>query len=149
MDELAKVIRDLKTVQQRRIVTKHLRTEFRKPVPLVRAAIRLRALTTLPAGGGLNKWVAKTRISAQVQVTRDTVTVYLRGTRKSLKGRSDLRRLDRGKVRHPSWGRRGKGQWHTQTVAAGYFTGPAAEIDLWRDACVRAANDAFDVIRKG
>ncbi|WP_328850257.1 hypothetical protein OG994_16625 [Micromonospora globbae] len=144
------LIRDLNNFNRRGEVVKQLRTEFRKPVPAVRKAIRKRALTDLPARGGLNRWTAKTRITAKVQISRRTVRVTLRGGRNSASGkRSDIRRLDQGRVRHPSWGRRGAGQWHTQAVRAGFFTGPATEIDQWRDACVRAANNAFDTIRRG
>lgn len=143
------LIRDLKGFEHRGEVVKQLRKEFRKPVPVVREAIRRRALDTLPAGGGLNKWVAKTRITARVQVSGRAVGVTLKGSRKSTKDKSDLRRLDKGKVRHPSWGRRGSGQWHTQNVTAGFFTGPATEIDQWRSACERAVSNAFDVIGRG
>ena len=144
------LIRDLKGFERRGEVVKQLRKEFRKPVPAVRKAIRRRALDTLPAGGGLNKWVAKTRITARVQVTGRAVAVTLKGGRNSSNGkRSDIRRLDKGKVRHPSWGRRGEGKWHSQSVTAGFFTGPATEIDQWRTACERAVSNAFDVIGRG
>jgi hypothetical protein len=143
------LIRDLRKFEARKEVVEQLRKEIRKPVPAVRKAIRARALDTLPSGGGLNVWVSKTRITVQIPVSGRTAGVKLKGGRKSIGGRSDIKRIDQGKVRHPSWGRRGKGEWHTQTVASEFFTGPAAEAREWRVAVFRAIDQALDVIRHG
>lgn len=149
MDSLNVFIRDLRKFEGRKELVRELRKEFRKPIPAVRKSIRARALSTLPAGGGLNKWAAKTRITADVKLSGRTVSVRLIGKRDSAKGKSDVNALDRGRVRHPSWGRRGAGQWHTQTVKAGFFSSPSTEVDQWRKACIDATDRATEVIRGG
>ncbi|MGK5737276.1 hypothetical protein [Micromonospora sp. URMC 103] len=149
MGSIDDLVRDLRRFEQRKEVTRALRKRIREPVPGVRKAIRRRALDTLPKGGGLNVWASKTRVSAKVSLAGRGAGVKLRGTRKSGKGKADLRRLDAGKVRHPSWGRRGPGQWHVQQVEPGFFTKPAVEVDQWRDACLKAVDEALEVIRRG
>jgi hypothetical protein len=139
--------KELRAFPERGVVTKELRKELRKPLPAVRRAIKRRALDTLPKSGGLNAWAASTRITAKITINGKTVRVTLRGARNSVGGQSDLRALDRGRVRHPSWGRRGKGQWYTQTVTPGFFTEPATEFDEYREACLAALTRALEQIR--
>lgn len=149
MGSLDDLIRDLKTFEGKKEVVKQLRKEIRKPVPLVRKAIRRNALDTMPSSNGLNVWVSKISISARIRVSGRTAGVKLRGGRNSQKKRSDIRRIDRGKVRAPSWGRRKRGSWHTQTVPSGFFTEPATQATEWRKACVTAVDNALDTIRRG
>lgn len=149
MGSLDDLVRDLKKFEGRKEVTKQLRREIRRPVPAVRKAVQRRALDTLPRRGGLNVWVSKTKVTAQIKLSGRAAGVRLKGSRKSAKDKSDLRRLDAGRVRHPSWGRRGVGQWHTQTVPDGFFTKPSSEVTQWRDATVRAVDNALEVIRRG
>ncbi|MGW3619487.1 hypothetical protein [Micromonospora arida] len=149
MGSLDDLIRDLKTFERRKDITSLFAKEVRKSVPSVRAAIKRRALDTLPKGGGLNVWVSKARVTARVKLTGRSAGVTLKGSRKSAKDKSDLKRLDAGVVRHPSWGRRGADQWHTQTVEPGYFTKPATEVDQWRKAVDTAVDKALEVIRRG
>jgi hypothetical protein len=143
------LIRDLRTFEDRKEVVKQLRTEIRKPVPAVRKAIKARALDILPKAGGLGAWVSKTRMTVQIKLSGRSAGVRLKGGRNSSGGRSDIRAIDRGRVRAPSWGHRGKGAWHTQEVKAGFFTEPTTETKPWRDACVRAVDQALEVIRRG
>ncbi|MEV4350968.1 hypothetical protein AB0J83_41455 [Actinoplanes sp. NPDC049596] len=128
-------------------VLDELRTELRKPVPVVRKAIRSRALDTLPKGGGLNKWAAAIQIKAKQEVIGKVVRVKLTGGRNSNGGRSDIKRMDKGNVRHPAWGRRGKGQWSLIVVEPGFFTKPVTETDEWSAAADRALDRALDRIR--
>ncbi len=139
--------RELKAFPERKELVKQLRAEMRKPVPAVRKKIKARALSTLPKRGGLNRWAASTRITAKVEIGGSRVRVTLKGNRNSQGGVSDLRALDRGRVRHPSWGRRYRGQWHTQRVTEGFFTAPATEFDQWRAACLAALDKALETIR--
>lgn len=149
MGTLDDLIRDLRKFEGRKEVMQQLRKEIRQPIPSVRAAVKRRALDTLPRGGGLNVWASKTKVTAQIKLAGRSAGVRLKGSRKSTKDKSDLRRLDAGKVRHPSWGRRGADQWHTQSVPDGFFTKPSSEVDQWREACVRAVDNAAGVIRRG
>ncbi|SIQ07302.1 hypothetical protein [Micromonospora avicenniae] len=149
MGSLDGLIRDLRGFEGRKEVLKHLRKEIRQPLPSVRAAIKRRALDTLPRRGGLNVWVSRTKITVQTKLAGRAAGVRMKGSRKSAKDKSDLKRLDAGKVRAPSWGRRGAGAWHTQQVEPGYFTKPATEIDQWRAAANKAVDEALEVIRRG
>jgi hypothetical protein len=133
---------DLRRFSGRKEMSKLLRKRLREPVPAVRRAIRRRALATMPQRGGLARWVAATKITARISLSGRGAGVVLRGSRKSVGDKSDLRRLDAGRIRHPSWGRRGRGQWHTQAVRPGWFTGEAAEYDAWRGAIEAAVADA-------
>lgn len=149
MGSIDDLVRDLRNFDDRKEVVKALRKRIRQPVPAVRKAVKRRAVDTLPRRGGLNVWASKTKVTAKVTLAGRGAGVKLKGSRKSTKDKSDLRRLDAGRVRHPSWGRRGKDAWHIQLVPAEFFTGPAAEVDQWRKACVDALDDALEVIRRG
>jgi hypothetical protein len=140
------LVRALKGFNQRKEVLRALRKEIRAPVPAVRKAIRARAIATLPKRGGLNRWVARSRINTTIKVSSRTATITLVGTRKSQAAITDLKRIDQGTLRHPSWGRRFKGQWHVQRVTSGFFTDPAAETNEWRKAVERACATAVKTI---
>ena len=149
MGTIEQLIADLRGFSGRKEIVKALRKEMRKPVPVIRKQIKARALVEMPRRGGLNVWVSKTKVTAQVKINSRTINVKLTGSRKSATAESDLRRLDAGRIRHPSWGRRGKGQWHPQSVPPGFFTRPVEGTDAWRQACIDAANEALEVIRRG
>lgn len=121
------VYAELKAFDDRRAVLKAMRQGLRKPVPAIRQAIKDRALSTMPKRGGLNAWVASIRITSPVKVNSRQVSLKLKGGRNSKGGRSDISAIDRGRVRAPSWGRKGAGAWHTQTVPTGFFREPAAD----------------------
>lgn len=148
-ESLERLVRDLRGFENRKVVLRELRRNIRRPVPAVRKAIRARALDTLPSGGGLNAWAAGIRITVVVRTSGRAAGVKLKGGRNSQGGRSDIRALDRGRVRHPSWGRRFRGQWHNQIVPAGFVTKPATESSEWRQACVDAVDQAVAVIGRG
>lgn len=142
-------IRDIRKFDGRKEVMRNLRKELRKPLPAVRAAIRSHVLATMPHRGGLDAWVARERVTAVIRLSGRRAGVKVKGSRKSAKGKADLRRLDDGRVRHPSWGRRDPGSWHTQAVTPHYFTDPALKSPEWRQACERALDEALEVIRRG
>lgn len=139
--------RELRAFNGRQEIIKQLRQEFRKPLPEVRKRIKSRAISTLPKRGGLNRWAASTRVTAKITVTGRAVKVKVRGGRKSIAGEADISALDRGRVRHPSWGRRFRGQWHVQRVSEGFFTVPVVESPEWRAACLAAVDRALETIR--
>ena len=143
-DSLTRLVADLRGFEGRKLVLKELRQEIRKPVPAVRRAIRARARATLPASGGLADWVARSSITVQVRVTSRSAGVRLKGGRNSRGGRSDIRAIDRGRLRAHSWFSR---RWHQQQVTPGFFTGPAGEAKQWRDAALVAVDRALRTIR--
>lgn len=152
MDSLEKLIRDLRTFDRRREVTNQLAREVRKPVPEIRKKIRARALATLPASGGFGEWVSKLSVTASVKLQGRAAGVRLKGRRKGFPDRNpkvDLRAIDRGRTRHPSWGRRAEADWHVQRVSAGFFTLPGKDRRRWRKAILAAVDQARAVIRRG
>lgn len=143
-------VAELRAFEGRREVVKAMRRRITRPVPAVRARIQAYAVAILPSSGGLGPWVAASRISASVRyASARSAGVRLRGSRKSRAGKSDLTRIDAGQVRHPTWGRRSRNAWHTQSVAPGWFTTPATETPQWRDEIDSAVDEAFDKIRGG
>lgn len=150
MGTLDELIRDLRKFEGRKLVVKELRKRIRKPVPKVRRAVRRRALDTLPSGGGLNVWVSKARITVVAKFVGRGAGIRMKAGRNSGTGkRSDIRAIDRGRVRAPSWGRRTKGSWHAQTIPDGFFTEPVVGATEWREECVAALDEAMEVIRRG
>lgn len=143
------LVRELRAFDNRREIVKAMSKGIRAGVPPVRKAIRAAALATLPAAGGLSRWVATTRINLQVKASGRRAGIKLIGGRNSLRGRSDIAAIDRGRVRAPSWGRRTPGSWHTQQVRPGFFTRTAADAHDWRDQVDREVDQALDTLRRG
>lgn len=85
--------------------------------PLVEAVKRA-ALAQLPKGGGLNAQVASQKVSVSVRTGASTAGVRLT-TRAP-----DTAETDAGFVRHPTFGRRGRGDWKTLEYApmAGWWS---------------------------
>lgn len=135
MGDVHALVRSLRGFSRNSEVIKAVRAELRKPVDPVRKRIRMTALVTLPHSGGLNSWVAGTKITAAVEFKAKAVTIRLRGGRNSLTGkRSDIRSIDRGRTRHPTFGRRHRGMWFVTTVTPGFFTKTAGESPEWAAA---------------
>lgn len=148
-EALSRLVADLKGFEHRNEIVKALRTELRKPVPAAREKIRAAARALLPARHGLGAWVARSTITASVRVrSAKSAGITLRGGRNSQRKRSDINAIDRGRVRAPSWGHRGPGDWHTQTVPSGFFTDTVQEMATeWRYATIVAVDRATEVLR--
>jgi hypothetical protein len=145
MGDLRTLVASLRAYDRGGVLLKAVRAELREPVPVVRRRIKAVAVETLPHAGGLGAWVAGTKITAKVTLGGKRVIVVLRGGRNSKGnlrgtggGRTDVRSIDRGRVRHPSWGRRYRGQWFTQSVPEGFFTKTSADSPEWGPAIDRA-----------
>ncbi len=143
------LVAELRAFRESRAVTNACARGIRAAVKPARTAIKAAALNTMPKAGGLNVWVSKISISAQVRLSGRRAGVKLKGGRNSQGGRSDITRIDAGRVRAPSWGRKTKAAWHNVAVTPGFFTGTAAALPDWRDEVDRAVDDALDTIRRG
>lgn len=142
-------VAELKAFNGKRAVTTSIRRHLQAATRQVTGTIRANAFSILPKRGGLAAWVAAARIRSSVRTSGRTTGVFLVGSRKSRRNKSDLAAINRGRVRHPSWGRRGPGQWHNQSVNPGWFTRPAADASFWRAAVEEAVDEAMDEIRRG
>lgn len=141
--------REMRSFDQRRAIVKAMRRALNRQARPALREVRAHAREILPSSGGLGMWVARSSLTFQIRYTGRSAGIRLRGRRKSTKGRSDLDRIDRGEVRHPSWGRRFRGSWHAQAVTPGWWSEP-----LQNDTTIGAAVDhevdrALDEIRRG
>lgn len=130
-------------------VTRQVQREIDAPLPIIRARVVASALAKLPHRGGLAAWAAAAHLTSSVRVAGDVVTMELRIHRTSLYRASDLRALDRGRVRHPAWGRRGGRDWSIQLVTPKVYSEPITKSPEWRRAAARAAQRASEVISRG
>lgn len=127
-------------------MTREIRAEGK---PLV-VAIKASSVNTLPARGGLGTWVSKAGYRISIRRSGRSAGVSIVGSRRSKGGRSDLKAINRGRVRHPSWGRRGRGQWHNQSVRPGFFDRPVTEHqNKFREAIIRAVETAKQKVGLG
>ena len=145
---IAALCRDLRQLE-RRDIQRELRASLRRPLPAVRAAVKARCLAILPKRGGLNRWAAKAKVDFEIVYVGRGAGVSLTVSRSSMRGPSDLRALDRGRVRHPSWGRRWNGQWHIQLVPPKCYSGPLMEVDRWRRAAAVGVDAAVERVGRG
>jgi hypothetical protein len=128
-EKLALVGKAVRKLGSDRTVLKALTKRIRSGLPSLRAELKASALATLPRRGGLNRWVASSRVNVSVRRGANTAGVTVTEGRNSTGARSDLRGLDAGMVRHPTFGNREA--WSPQKVSAGFatrvFEGPAEQ----------------------
>jgi hypothetical protein len=145
-DEL---VRELRAFRERREIINATARGIRAATKPARKAIKRAAKETLPKRGGLNLWVSKISVLAQVRLSGRKAGVKLKGGRNSLGGRSDIAAIDRGRVRAPSWGHRTRASWHTVSVTPGFFTKTAAELPDWREDVDSEVDKALETLRRG
>lgn len=145
-DEL---VRELKTFRDRKTIINATARGIRKAVVPARKAIKAAARSTLPKSGGLNVWVSKVAVSAQVRLSGNKAGVKLKGGRNSQGGRTDTVKIDSGRVRAPAWGHKTKAAWHTVTVTPGFFTRTAEELPDWRADVDAEVDRSLDTLRRG
>lgn len=109
--KLSKVLKDAGDKKMRA----RLHKSMKDAVKPVRPKARAEAINRLPEKGGLNKDVAKSRITPQVKTARNSYGVRLVVG----KNGSGARSANRGKILHPTFGDREK--WVEQDVPPGWF----------------------------
>jgi hypothetical protein len=142
-EEIALVAAAVRAVGSDRKIVNDMRKEIRKSVKPIRTAIRENAIETLPHRGGLGAEVARLRVTGVIKTSASSAGVTIRGSKKSKIGgdKSDLRRMDQGMIRHPSWGH---SPWSAQKVAPGFFTDAVTQegADQLEQAVITAAENA-------
>jgi hypothetical protein len=145
---MAEFARELRSFDNRRVLVRQLRRQISKPLPAVKQAIARHAVAILPKSGGLGAWVAASKVIATVRYgSARSAGIRVKGGRKSLRQKSDVNRIDAGRVRAPSWGHRTSASWHTQSVPAGWFSDPVLQSSEWISEVERAVDTAFNEIR--
>jgi len=96
-----------------------LSRNFRVATKPIIAKQRAAARDRLPHTGGLNEIVAKSQIGTRSSLTGRSVGVTI-----VARNRDNIRNIDGGMVRHPTYGRP---PWVNQAVPEGWFTEPAEE----------------------
>lgn len=129
-EQLVKLSKELRAVGEKDLA-KELRAALREAATPVKAAIREHAERTMPHRGGLNRVVARSRITTQVRGSGRNPGVRIAS--KTLNPRLD----QSGRLRHPVYGNRNV--WVTQHVEPGWFTVPASHAaPEVRDELVKA-----------
>jgi hypothetical protein len=102
----------------------------------VKAKVKEAALRDLPREGGLNEFVASSKIGSRTRMAGRNPAVFLTGR----KAGHDLRSTDRGRLRHPVFGNREV--WVNQQIKPGWWSETlAGEIPAIRHEVVRALDD--------
>ena len=144
--EIDDFVRELRAFDQRRTVVQTMRRRLRGGQRAQLVETRAAYLDRLPRRGGLGAWAARSTLSLRITYTGRSAGIRVRGARKSGKGKADLTGLDAGRVRHPSWGRRARGDWHAQAVTPRVFT-DSVDVDTWLPTIDAVLDEALVVIR--
>lgn len=150
IESLALISRRLKQLGDGNEIPKQMSKEIRSAVPPIRVAVKKNAVGTLPSGGGLGEWVAKSRVTATIRRTGRSAGIRLKAGRNSEKKRSDIRAIDKGRVRAPLFGNRRI--WHLQSVKPGFFTDAVTDegMEAFRKAVIKAIDKAVrEVLGRG
>lgn len=113
-DDLARVARALKDAGDKDLRRELLRGINRALKP-AKQAVKDAARSQLPQRGGLAAEVAASRISSSTRTSGRSPGVRVTGK----KSGRDLRSIDRGRLRHPTFGR---APWVNQAVKPGFFS---------------------------
>lgn len=105
----------------------------------IRAAFKAHAMSVLPKRGGLNAWVAESRMTFRPRSSGVTVRVSKAG--------HDLAGLDRGLVIHPFYGH---GPWFNQAVVPESISEPIRDEggSVLEAACLFALEHAAERIAR-
>lgn len=119
VDQLQRVSARLKEAGDKGLKREMTKGLNRAAKPLALAA-EAGALERLPKRGGLNVWVAESKITTRTRGNGRNPGVRLVAKRPKSKGTTDLNRIDQGRLRHPVYGNRRV--WALQSVRPGWFT---------------------------
>ena len=119
-DKLTKVAKALKQAGDKEL-SKELYSALNRATKPMRAEAKKSAERRLPRAGGLNKRVARARMSTRRRAGKNP------GVKIVATGMQQLALMDQGRLRHPVWGNRGR--WVNQPIpeAEGWFTEPMQE----------------------
>jgi hypothetical protein len=118
-DELNRLARRLKGGDK--ALRKELYSGLQRATKPIRADVQRSLATRLPERGGLAQKMSKARVSSKVRTANRNTRLTIQVS--SPRGEDlDVRAMDRGRLRHPVFGRRGK--WVTQIIPPGAVSEP-------------------------
>lgn len=115
-DQLARVAKVLRTTGNATL-RRELYAGIQRATKPLKAAAKDAARAQLPKRGGLNEFVAGSKLATRSRGGGRTPGVRITATKT---GGHDLRAIDNGRLRHPVFGNRAA--WVTQSVKPGWFT---------------------------
>lgn len=118
-EDLARVAGAVQRVEPK--LRKELLAGIRKAVKPSIVEVKAEALSTLPAEGGLNRFVATSKIGVRTRSSGRRAGIRVVAT----KGGHDLVGINDGMVRHPVFGNRKV--WVSQRVDGGFYSEPLTE----------------------
>ena len=108
-----------------------------------KAAVKAAALRDLPQGGGLNRVIGTSRIGSRTRTGGRNPAVFLTGK----KSGHDLRSIDRGRIRHPTFGHR---PWVNQSVKPGWWSETlAGQVPTIRREVIDVMDDVARRLARG
>lgn len=116
-------------IEMKKAMVARMRTALLPLPPIIRAS----AMAYLPKAGGANRWVADAKVSPRITATPRTGAVSIR----MWKTGHDLRSIDRGYLRHPTFGN--TDHWFTTRVPPGFFTKPCLSMAPAVNVALRVA----------
>lgn len=147
--DLALIGKAVRRLGADRTIVNEMTKEIRRAVPPIRAAVKQNAITYLPKRGGLNRWVASAKVTAQVRRGASNAGITVVDGRNSARKRTDMKRINAGSTRAPLYGNRG--HWYPHTVRPGFFDDAITQdgADAFRDAVIVAVDRAAGRILGG
>jgi hypothetical protein len=137
-DQLRRLARQLKEAGDRTLA-RELNKAIRKAVEPLKAELPDSARDTLPSRGGLAERVAQSKIG---------ISRRKQGLRLVAKNKYQLKRMDKGSVRHPVFGN--TEVWALQFITPGWFTRRAEEHrEAIQDEVVAAMDSVASQIERG
>jgi hypothetical protein len=148
-EQLALVGRAVRSLGADRKIVNEMTKEIRRAVPPIRSAVKQNAIAYLPKRGGLNRWVARGRITANVRRSANNAGVTIVDGKNSLKKRTDMRAINAGTTRAPLFGDRSN--WYSHAVRPGFFDDAITQegADAFREAVIIAVDRAAGRILGG
>jgi hypothetical protein len=127
-DQLERLAKALKDAGDKNLRKELFKASQRSTRP-VKKEVTASARKTLPKRGGLNEWVGRTKLKTKTRTGGRNVGVLITGAPgKRMSPTSDLRAINRGRVRHLTFGHK---PWVTQQVRPGFWDdvmeGPLAD----------------------
>jgi len=118
-EQFRDIARTLRGISKSKALRNELARAINKATKPLKTSVKRSARARLPWQGGLGRKVARAKMATKVKLAGETANVSIVAIHKY-----DLEAIDRGRVRHPTFGHH---PWVIQLVQPGYWTRPLVE----------------------